>query len=74
MGQIAKQLKGHQKGKLPSQPEQAMTITVHKKSKGIDNRVEEIPANKMPLHSKIKGEDIKELKDEILMPSQSETD
>ena len=32
VGQIAGQLQGHQKGKLPSQPEHAMVITIHQQS------------------------------------------
>ena len=51
-----------------------MAITIHEESKGIDNRVEEIPIDNMLLHSEIKGEDIEELKDEISTPSQFETD
>ena len=74
MGQISEQLQGDQKGKLPSQPEQAMAITVHDESKGIDNGVEEIPIDNMPLHSEIKYEDIEQSKDEISTPSQFETD
>ena len=45
-----------------------MTIIVHEESKGIDNGVEEIYADNMPLHYEIKGKDIKEPKDEILVP------
>ena len=74
VGQIAVQLQGHQKGKLPSQLEQAMAITVHKESKGIDNGVKEIPADNMSLHSEIKGEDIEEPKDEISTPESSKID
>ena len=51
-----------------------MIVTVHEKIKEIDNGVEEIPVDNMPLHSEIKGEDRKESKDEISVPSQSETD
>ena len=44
-----------------------MAITVHEESKRIDNRVEEIPADNMPLHYKTKGEDIEEpIKEEII--------
>ena len=53
VGQIAEQLQGHQKGKLPSQPEQAMAITIHQESqesKENDNGVEESPIDNMPLH------------------------
>ena len=45
-----------------------MVITVHEESKRIDNGVEKILADNMPLHSEIKGEDIEELKDKILAP------
>ena len=51
-----------------------MAITVHEESKGIDNGVEEIPADNMPLHSEIKGEDIEEPKDDISALLQFETD
>ena len=77
MGQIAEQLQGHQKGKLPSQPEQAMAITIHqesRESKGNDNGVEEIPVDDMPLHSKTKGEDMEEPQEDILEPIQPKTD
>ena len=36
-----------------------------------ENRVEEIPRNKMPLYSEIKGEDIEEPKEEIVETSTS---
>ena len=49
-------------------------IIAHEESKGIDNGVDEIPADNMSLHSKIKGKDIDEPKDEISSPSQFETD
>ena len=63
VGQIAEQLQGLQKGKLPSQLEQEMAITIHQESQeseGNDNEVEEIPVDDMPLHSETKGEDIEE--------------
>ena len=41
--QIAEKFQKHQKGKLPSQFEQAMAITSHQESKEIDNGVEENP-------------------------------
>ena len=63
LGQIAKQLQGHQKGKLPSQPEHTMKITIHQQSQSgkeieTKNGVDEIPEDDMPLHDKIKGKDI----------------
>ena len=54
-----------------------MAITILQESqnnKEIDNGVREIPTDNMPLHSKIKGKDIEEPKDEILATSQSKTD
>ena len=54
VGQIAEQLQGHHKGKLPSQPEQVMAITIHQESqsnKETENGVEEIPIDNMSLHS-----------------------
>ena len=76
--QIAEQFRGHQKGKLPSQPEQAMTFTIHQESqesKENDNGLEKDPADNMPLLSEIKGEDIKEPKEEIIVaPELSKTD
>ena len=67
------QLQGHQKGKLSSQPEQAMCITIHHKSQEIqisegieiESVVEEILEDKMPLHPETKDKDIEELKEEI---------
>ena len=59
VGQIAEKLQRHQKGKLPSQPEQAMAITIHQKSqktKGNDNGVEEDPTDNMLLLSEISGQ------------------
>ena len=32
VGQIVEQLQGHEKGKLPSQPEQVMAITIHQEN------------------------------------------
>ena len=73
MGQIAEQLQGHQKGKLPSQPEQVMAITIHQHSKEIENGVEENTVDNMSLHSETKGEDIKEKIEDISTPIPSET-
>ena len=67
VGQIVEQVKEHQKGKLPSQLEQAMAITVHKNIKENENGVEEIPEDNMPLHSDTKGEDIEEPKKEEIV-------
>ena len=39
-----------------------MTISIRQSSKGIDNGVEENPADNMSLHTEIEGEDIKEQK------------
>ena len=72
VGQIAEQLQGHQKGKLLSQLEQAITITIHEGSKGNNNGVEEIPTDNMPLQTEIKGEDMEEKKD-IIVPTPSES-
>ena len=69
VGQIVEQLQGHQKWKLPSQPEQAMAITVHKGSEGNNNGMEKIHTDNMPLYFEIKGKDIKEPKDKISAPS-----
>ena len=75
MGQIAEQLQGHHKGKFLSQPKHAMAITIHQNSKGIDNGVEEDLVDNMPLHSKTKGEDIVEEKEEIsVVPIPSKID
>ena len=69
--QIAEQLQGHQKGKLPSQLEQAMAIIIiiHQQSQSgkeieIENGVEEIPEDDMPLHDETKGEDMEMQKEE----------
>ena len=75
VGQKVEQLQGREKGKLPSQPEQVMTITVHGQSKGIDNGVEEIPTDNMPLYSQTKGEDLEVQKEEIVVvPEPSKID
>ena len=82
VGQIIEQLQGHQKENLPSEPEQAMCITIHQKSQEsqssegneTENGEEEIPENKMPLYSEIKGEDIEEPKEKIVeAPKPSKT-
>ena len=74
VGQIAEQLQGHQKGKLPNQPKQGMAITIHQSSKEIDNGVEENPTDNMPLHPKTKGEYIEEKKENISALAPFETD
>ena len=56
VGQIAEQLQEHQKGKLPSQPEQAMAITIQSsKDTETESGVEEIPEDNMTLHSETNG-------------------
>ena len=55
VGQIAEQLQGHQKGKLPSKLEQAMAITIHQEIrdiKEVENGAEEDPIDNVPLHMK----------------------
>ena len=47
VGQLANQMQIHQKGKLPSQPEQAKSITVLRSGKVIDNKVGEPITNGM---------------------------
>ena len=74
VGQIVEKLQGHEKGKLPSQPEQAMATAIHQKSKEIDNGVEENPADNMPLYITTKGGDREEQKEDILAPIPSETE
>ena len=55
-----------------------MAITIHQESqesKGIDNRVEEDPANNMPLHFDTKGKYIEVQKEKIVAaPEPSEID
>ena len=76
VGQIAEQIKEQQKGKLPSEPEQEMTIIVHQNSKENENRVDEILKDNMSLHSDTMGEEIEQPKKEeiIVAPTQSKTD
>ena len=64
VAQIDEQLQGHQKEKLPNQPEQTIAITIHQESQeseGNDNGVDEDAIDNMPLLSETKGEDVKEL-------------
>ena len=74
VGQIAEQLQGHYKGKLFSQPEQAMAVIIHQHNKEIENGVEENLADNMSLHYKTKGKDIEEKREDISVPIPSEID
>ena len=51
-----------------------MAITIHQYSKEIENIVEEILIDNMPLHSKTKGVDKDEPKEDILALAPSEID
>ena len=49
VGQLAGQLQENQKGKLPSQPQQAMSITVLRSGEVIDDHIDEL-SNEILLH------------------------
>ena len=74
VGQIIEQLQGHQKGKLPSQPKQAMAIEIYQNNKEIDNGVKENLAHNIALHTETKGGDREEHKVDISVPTPSEID